>query len=116
MDNLLKIHLRCLSNFQQIFLKKMDSLEKPLCKIYKFFAPERIHHGDGEQVKNIILMIWFLRNYFSHTLIFIFVGLKCFSHLRALFLMDEEKLAIDVLAKIINNANLTTFHELIWLL
>ena len=30
--------------------------------------------------------------------------------------MDEEKLAIDVLAKIINNANLTTFHELIWLI
>ena len=31
--------------------------------------------------------------------------------------MDDEKLAIDVIAKIIiNNANLTTFHELIWLI
>ena len=48
-------------------------------------------------------------------LFFIYVGLKCFSYLRALFLMDEENIAIDVLAKIINT-NLTTFHELIWLI
>ena len=51
----------------------------------------------------------------SDMLFFIYVGLKCFSYLRALFLMDEENIAIDVLAKIINT-NLTTFHELIWLI